>query len=370
MAESTGTRIDVRVASDDEDLARVARLRYRVYCEQLNLLRHLADHEQKTLRLPNDERSRIVLAERDGEAIGTVRIVPGAIARSEADTVECFQLNRFDGLMDAARYVVADRFMVEPDQRAGNLAGDLMSAASIEAFGLGATTGFACCEAHLVPLYRNFGFVPYTRLYNHPTSGILVPLVFVGDHDHLAEIGSPLAGFFTDELRSPITIAQVREAFGTHLGTADVDASTVDALDAFTTAADSRPRMLDGFTREELDLLTSRGADMRFAPGDALIRSGQTARTLYVLLEGACEVRRDGVPLAMLAAGDVVGEMTFLLEDRRSGDVVAVSDVRAVAFQASALNALIDERDPIAVRLLRNLARVVADRLAMAGSDA
>lgn len=369
MAEVGETPLVIRVAEHADDLELVAALRYRIYCEQLNLLRDRADHERRTLHLPNDEISRVLVAVRGDEAVGTLRIVPGPVARSEPDTVECFRLAEFDELLSPDQYVVSDRFMVDSELRSSNLARDLMMAATGEALGLGVMTGFACCEAHLVKLYTGFGFVPYTRLYNHPTSGVLVPLIFVGDPEHLTAIGSPLAGFVTDELRAPITMAQVRERFGETSATRNVDAATLEALGQVASRDDSIPAMLDGFSTSELDAVSSRGAEMHFNAGDALIRSGQTAQTLYVLLEGACEVVRDGAPVAVLTAGDVVGEMTFLLEERRSGDVIAVSDVRAVAFQASALRRLIDQTDPVAVKLLLNLARVLADRLSLVSSS-
>ena len=344
----------------------VARLRYRIYCEQLKLLRDLADHDAKTLRLANDEESVILFALADGEAVGTLRVVPGPIARSEPDTVTCFQLDELDGTVTPEDYVVLDRFMLDSRFRSGPLSWDLMMAATAEALGLGVTTGFACCETHLVSLYTGFGFTPYTSLYNHPTSGVLVPLVFVGDPDHLRDVGSPVAAFITDENRSPVIMAQIRSIFGRAAVATTLQDDTIGQLEMLA-QIDDRPRMLDGFSKHDLELVTDRGAEMQFATGDALIRSGQTAQTIYVILSGACEVRNDSLAVAVLGPGDVVGEMTFLLEERRSSDVVAISDLRTLAFQASSLRAVVEQADPTAVKLLHNMARVLADRRTLVG---
>ena len=55
--------------------------------------------------------------------------------------------------------------------------------------------------------------------------------------------------------------------------------------------------------------------------GDRVLKKGGVARNLFVVLDGTLEVRDDDGVHAVFGAGDVFGEMAFLLERPRTRDV-------------------------------------------------
>lgn len=70
------------------------------------------------------------------------------------------------------------------------------------------------------------------------------------------------------------------------------------------------------------------------ADGEVLLQEGVRSGALFVLVSGALEVRRGGVPVVVIAdSGAVVGELGLLLDSPASADVVAVGTtvVREVA---------------------------------------
>ena len=73
--------------------------------------------------------------------------------------------------------------------------------------------------------------------------------------------------------------------------------------------------------------------EVHLSPGDMVTRQGGGGnRQILVLLDGTVEVRRDGVAVAHLGAGDVIGELTMLgYAPWSTADVVCVSEVRALA---------------------------------------
>ncbi len=77
---------------------------------------------------------------------------------------------------------------------------------------------------------------------------------------------------------------------------------------------------------EHLLEMTTGEPERRLAAGEALIRFGEHEPALYLLCEGALEVRRDGRRLATFdEPGSVVGELSLLLGTPASADVVATA---------------------------------------------
>jgi CRP/FNR family cyclic AMP-dependent transcriptional regulator len=62
-----------------------------------------------------------------------------------------------------------------------------------------------------------------------------------------------------------------------------------------------------------------------FAPGDILVREGETNDKMFVILGGELEVRVGGKPVAKLSEGNVFGELSMIDKEPASGDVVALS---------------------------------------------
>lgn len=77
-----------------------------------------------------------------------------------------------------------------------------------------------------------------------------------------------------------------------------------------------------GCTEKELRRLDSLLDQATVAAGTRLTAEGQYGTQAFVIVEGAAEVRLGGEPVAVLGAGDVVGEMALL--DRAGGRTATV----------------------------------------------
>ena len=91
---------------------------------------------------------------------------------------------------------------------------------------------------------------------------------------------------------------------------------------------------LGGAPRRELDALAATADRATVPAGTVLARQGEVGREAFVVASGEVEIRRDGVPLARLGPGEVVGELALLGGAYRSADVVAVEPVEVVVFDA------------------------------------
>jgi len=97
--------------------------------------------------------------------------------------------------------------------------------------------------------------------------------------------------------------------------------------------------------------------DVRLQPGEILIQEGTLPYEIFVLEEGSVEVLRGEERVATLGAGEVVGEMGLMEQERRMATVRAITEVRAVALHADDLEAMSEQMPEIVEQL-----RAIADR--------
>jgi CRP-like cAMP-binding protein len=116
-------------------------------------------------------------------------------------------------------------------------------------------------------------------------------------------------------------------------------------------------------TRGDWERLAACCSVRRFRAGEAVVREGERAQTLLIVVRGSLEVRRGARRLALIPEGSVVGEQAFFDGEPRSADVVAVSDGELMALGAQDLERLA-ARDPQLVRtVLFDLGRILSQRL-------
>ena len=114
-------------------------------------------------------------------------------------------------------------------------------------------------------------------------------------------------------------------------------------------------------TDEERQALATRLKPVPFAPGEALIRQGEHAESLYVLARGNLEVYNEapGAPrarLASVAAPAYVGEMGLLTGQPRRATVIAVSDALCYRLDKADFEAFLNARPELAEELSHTVA--------------
>jgi CRP-like cAMP-binding protein len=100
--------------------------------------------------------------------------------------------------------------------------------------------------------------------------------------------------------------------------------------------------------------------------GDFVFREGDSGTDLYIIQEGQIEIERQyaGVTrqLAVLEAGDFLGEMSLFEELPREASARALTDYRLLRIDASTFAQIVQEDPEIAVRMLRKLSRRLRER--------
>jgi CRP/FNR family transcriptional regulator, cyclic AMP receptor protein len=122
---------------------------------------------------------------------------------------------------------------------------------------------------------------------------------------------------------------------------------------------------------EEWATLLAHTCNRRFSPGDAIVTAGAADQSLYLVLEGQLEVlaaatgrgRRGYRRLASVAAGSVIGELSFFDGGGRSALVRALTSAVLAEMSRSEFDALATASPDLARRLLFDLGRILAQRL-------
>lgn len=94
-----------------------------------------------------------------------------------------------------------------------------------------------------------------------------------------------------------------------------------------------------------------------------VVHEGDVSETLFVIVEGAAKVTRNGVPIATLKSGDHFGEMALLSRRPRSATVRTVKKSRLLALERDRFYELLQSDSVIAAKFLWRLAQTLSLRL-------
>ncbi len=122
-------------------------------------------------------------------------------------------------------------------------------------------------------------------------------------------------------------------------------------------------RIFRQLPHEGLERLAERGHPRVFPNGDVLMRQGEKAEAMYVILSGRVRVERshpdllEPVLLAELGSGEVVGEMGLVDGEPRSATVTAIADTDTLELDASDLAYMVLRFPEVSMALLQTISR-------------
>lgn len=122
--------------------------------------------------------------------------------------------------------------------------------------------------------------------------------------------------------------------------------------------------LLHGLDDDERQTVLDAAEVRAFERHQVLIPIGDEYQEIYCLLDGTAAVTaEDDRLLAVLGPGDTFGEIGFLRRIKRTANVVAQSDGRALVLSADAFERFLLQEPALAAKMLLNLSRELAGRL-------
>ncbi|TXB62411.1 Crp/Fnr family transcriptional regulator [Phaeodactylibacter luteus] len=118
----------------------------------------------------------------------------------------------------------------------------------------------------------------------------------------------------------------------------------------------------DGLSDQGRETLLRDALIINCREGEVVLAENDGGKSFGYVRNGLVRVLIGGQPIVMLGEGDILGEIAFVLNTRRTAQLVAASpDTEVVLFRESAIDQLQLESDR--ALLWRNLARVLAQRV-------
>jgi CRP/FNR family cyclic AMP-dependent transcriptional regulator len=109
--------------------------------------------------------------------------------------------------------------------------------------------------------------------------------------------------------------------------------------------------------RPQLMGVASRFEEAFFQQGTRVLRQGLTGSGFYVIMDGEADVVADGQKLATLARGDFFGEVSVLLGEPPTADVVATRPIRCIVLGGPDVEGFLVDHPRVMFRMLQAQAR-------------
>ncbi len=114
-----------------------------------------------------------------------------------------------------------------------------------------------------------------------------------------------------------------------------------------------------GLSTDDLVQVAQSASERWFDDGVPLCRQGELGEELFVIASGKVQVSKleagQAHNLAVRQAGEFIGEMAIIESAPRIASVTAAGEVRALVITAAAFKAILQERPPVAMAVMRSL---------------
>ena len=94
-----------------------------------------------------------------------------------------------------------------------------------------------------------------------------------------------------------------------------------------------------------------------YPEGQRVLRQGFSGTGFYVILDGEADVVADGQKLATLARGDFFGEVSVLLGEPPTADIVATRPLRCIVIGGPGVESFLTDHPRVMYRMLQASAR-------------
>lgn len=116
-----------------------------------------------------------------------------------------------------------------------------------------------------------------------------------------------------------------------------------------------------GLDDDELDLVAQSATELSFPAGRVLMREGDVAHEMFVVVSGTLEVTRNGQHVANIDAGGFAGEIALLTHHHRSSTVTCATECTVLHIDGRVFATVIEETPGIAAKMMPVMAQRLSE---------
>ena len=113
---------------------------------------------------------------------------------------------------------------------------------------------------------------------------------------------------------------------------------------------------------KQLQQVAAATVEITVEPGKVLLREGEAGHECFIIVSGSATVSRNGVAIATLGDGEVIGELAPLTGGPRNATVTIDAPTDLLVLSQQEFNGLLEQVPGFAVRILKNLAQRMVSR--------
>ncbi|HYM83985.1 MAG TPA: cyclic nucleotide-binding domain-containing protein [Candidatus Dormibacteraeota bacterium] len=115
--------------------------------------------------------------------------------------------------------------------------------------------------------------------------------------------------------------------------------------------------MFADLSTPQLDAVAHRFEEAWHPAGERILRQGLSGSAFFIILEGECSVVVDGTERARLGRGEFFGEVSILLGEPPTADVIALTPVRCLVIPGPDVEDFLVEHPRVMFRMVQAQAR-------------
>jgi CRP-like cAMP-binding protein len=126
--------------------------------------------------------------------------------------------------------------------------------------------------------------------------------------------------------------------------------------------------LFEDFSENELKEVLSISKPCKFNSGDFIFKEGEDSNSLYIIFTGQVEIsskqdNEDKISFPFVMNGTVLGEIAFFDGKPRTASARAFDEIDAMQITREAFSKLEIKNPPLAIKILKEIGRITAERL-------
>lgn len=301
---------------------------------------------------------------RNGKVVGCMRLTPASEAATIDSSRKEYHLDIFDK-EQLGQLSIFTRLAILKQYRKSPAGMVLMAFCFIELLNEGKEAMLMSCEPNLFPMYKRIGLRPLGTMHNSPSGGYRIPMICIPDKQYFKSIRNPALPLLKGlDFSKHKAICAWYDNYIREHPDLDIGANFYDGISDKIKLHSS---ITEGLSTQGKKSFLKNSIALKCKDGDVLMAAKDGGKSFGFINSGQVRVAFEKDTSILLGAGEIFGEIAFVLDIKRSAEVTAVGDnTSVVLFSASALNRLEKESDKSVI--WRNIAGILAEKILFTNS--